>query len=74
MTRYNAYLNKLNRLKRVENLHHHKAKPMFSEASQKEWHEPFYFSTTWFPLQMVSTLGRLRTFPTCPFMFSKWVL
>ena len=73
MTRYNAYL-KLNRVKRVENLHHHKAKPMFSEAPQKEWHEPFYFSTTWFPKQMVSTLGRLRTFPTCPFMFSKWVL
>ena len=55
MTRYNAYLNKLNRLKRVENLHHHKAKPMFSEAPQKEWHEPFYFSTTF---QVSQTNGK----------------
>ena len=38
MTRCNAYPNNLNKPKR---LHHLKSQPIFAEASQTEWCEPF---------------------------------
>ena len=34
--------NQLNRLKRVEKLHHLKSEPIFPEASQTEWCKPFH--------------------------------
>ena len=40
-TRYNAHPNHLYRLKRVEILHHLISQPIFSEAFQTEWCEPF---------------------------------
>ena len=40
-----VYLNQLNELKREAKLHRLKSQPMFSEASQTEWHEPFDFPT-----------------------------
>ena len=39
--RYNP--NQLNKLKRVEILHRLRRQPIFSEASQTEWREPFDF-------------------------------
>ena len=41
-TRYKVHPNQLNRLKRVEKLHHLKSETIFSEASQTKWCEPFH--------------------------------
>ena len=35
----------INRLKSVEIFHRLKSQPIFSEASQMEWHKPFDFPT-----------------------------
>ena len=40
-----VYANQLNKLKREEKLLRLKSQPIFSEASQTEWHEPFDFPT-----------------------------
>ena len=39
-TRYKVYSNELNRQKRLK-IHHLKRQPIFSEAFQTEWREPF---------------------------------
>ena len=45
MTHSKVCPNQLKRLKRVEKLHCLKSQPIFSEASQMEWHEPSDFPT-----------------------------
>ena len=42
---HKVYQNQLKRLKRAEKLICLKSEPIFSEASQTEWHEPFDFQT-----------------------------
>ena len=50
---HKVYQNQLKRLKRAEKLIFLKLEPIFSEASQMEWHEPFDFQTgiSGFPCQ-----------------------
>ena len=45
MTHSKVCPNQLKRLKRVEKLHCLKSQPIFSEASQMEWHVPSDFQT-----------------------------
>ena len=45
MTHSKVCPNQLKRLKRAEKLHCLKSQPIFSEASQMEWHEPSAFPT-----------------------------
>ena len=62
ITRYKVHLNQLNRLKVVwGKMHHLKSQPIFSEASQMEWLEPFDFPTgiSGFPMYLVSLLLNL---------------
>ena len=57
-TRYKVHPNQLNRLKlRGGKEIRLKSQPIFSEASQTEWREPFDFQTgiSGFPTYMVST-------------------
>ena len=53
---YKIYPHQLDR-QRVEKQHHLILQPIFSEASQTEWREPFDFPTgiSGFPVKMVST-------------------
>ena len=53
-----VYQNQLKRLKRAEKLIFLKSEPIFSEASQMEWHEPFDFQTgiSGFPCQLKEPL------------------
>ena len=63
------YPNQLNRLKRVEKIHRLKSQPIFSEASQTGWREPFDFPTgiTGFP--RFECLPVLRSFLFSTFWF-----
>ena len=61
-TRYKVYPNQLNRLKRVEKLHHLKTQPIFSEAFPNEMARTLWFSNRNFRFSHVN--GK---HPRCPF-------
>ena len=81
---HKVYQNQLKRLKRAEKLIFLKSEPIFSEASQMEWHEPFDFQTgiSGFPCQwkepldlssLVLTHGAHACISICPINIPKHI-